>query len=115
MVCGFGEKVHFKTTSEKSRRNKMDTEWDVGYLVGFNARTTEYLIGTEMGIISCATIRRLQDDLAYDKQCLEDVNVGYREYVCKGASSTNPRVRWAAPMAENKDPMPLGNRLFREG
>ena len=108
MVCGFGEKVHFKTTSEKSRRNKMDTEWDVGYLVGFNARTTESLIGTEMGIISCATMRRLQDDLAYDKQCLEDVNVGYREYVCKGASSTNPRVRWAAPMAENKDPMPFG-------
>ena len=39
MVCGFGERVHFKTTSDKNRKNKMDTEWDVGYFVVHNPRT----------------------------------------------------------------------------
>ena len=107
LVCGFGEKVHFKISTEKTRRNKMDTEWDVGYFVGLSPRTTEYLIATEMGIISCATMRRMPDEMAYDKKCLEIVKVGYRDYVCEGASSTNPRIRMALPMPKNYDPAPM--------
>ena len=42
------------------------------------------------GIISCTMMRRLHDDLAYDKVCLEEVKVGYRDFACKGAMSDNP-------------------------
>ena len=106
-ACGFGEKVNFKTTTYKTRKNKMDTEWDVGYFLGWKSRTTEYLVGTSEGIISCTTMRRLQDDLAYDKACLDEINVGYRDFVCKGAMSENPRVRMAVPMPENRDQAPI--------
>ena len=107
LVCGFGEKVHFKISTDNTRKNKMDTEWDVGYFVGLSPGTTEYLIATEMGIISCATMRRMPDEMAYDKKCLEIVKVGYRDYVCEGASSTNPRIRMALPMPKNYDPAPM--------
>ena len=64
-ACGFGERVHFKTTTEKTRKNKMDTEWDVGFYLGSNPRTTEYLVANEAGVISCTTIRRMPDENAY--------------------------------------------------
>ena len=37
---------------------------------------------------------------------LEEVKINYREYVCDGASSTNPRVRLAAPIPTRPDPAP---------
>ena len=77
-VAGFAEKVHFKFTTDKNNRQKMNTEWSTGYFVGVNGKTTEYLIATEEGIFSCATIRRLPDDEAYDKECLQAVKVRYR-------------------------------------
>ena len=106
-VCGFGERVHFKTTTEKTRKNKMDTEWDVGFYLGSNPRTTEYLVANEAGVISCTTIRRMPDENAYDKSCLEAVLVGHRDYVCNGASSTNPRIRLAVQAPVNHDPSPI--------
>ena len=72
-MCGLGERVHFKTTSEKSRKNELDTEWDTGFDLGTSPRTTEYLVGNEAGIISCSTFRRMPDENTYDKACLEVV------------------------------------------
>ena len=37
-ACGLGEKVGFSTTTYKTRKNKMDTEWDVGYVLGWKSR-----------------------------------------------------------------------------
>ena len=56
--------------------------------------------------MSRLTARRLQDDLAYDAQCLQEVKIGYREYVCHGAMSSNSRVRFAVPLPDNRDPAP---------
>ena len=86
-ACGSGEKVNFKTTTYKTRKNKIDTEWDLGYFLGWKLRSTEYLVGTSEGIISCTTMRRLQDDLAYDKACLDEVSIGYRDFVCNARES----------------------------
>ena len=106
-VCGFAEKVHFKVTTDKNRKNKMDTEWDVGFYLGTNPRTAEYLVHNEAGVISCSTIRRMQDDKAYDDKCVEAINRSYRDYVCEGSSSTNPRVRMATHMPSRPDPAPI--------
>ena len=70
-VAGFAEKIHFKFTTDKNHRNKMNTEWSTGFFVGISGKQTEYLVATEEGIFSCATIRRLPDDEAYDPSCIQ--------------------------------------------
>ena len=87
-VAGFGEKVNFKFTTDKNNRNKMNSEWSTGYFVGINGKTTEYLIATADGVFSCAAIRRLPDEEAYNPECINIVKVTFREYVLGGASST---------------------------
>ena len=62
----------------------MNTEWSTGFFIGVTGRTTVYLVATEEGIFSCATIRRLPDDEAYDPACIDIVMVTYREYVLEG-------------------------------
>ena len=111
-VCGFAETVHFKTTTDKNRKNKMDTEWDIGIYIGTNPRTTEYLVHNETGIISCSTIRRMPDDKAYDPKCVELVSKSYRDYVCEGASSTNPKVRLAVSIPSLPDPAPAAGPII---
>ena len=102
-VCGFAEKIHFKVTADKSHRSKMETDWGIGYYLGTNGRTLEYLVGTEQGIIKCDTIKRMPDDVAYDKECLEIVKTGYREFVLKGASSKVTATRVSDPLPKNPD------------
>ena len=51
----------------------MNTEWSTGYFVGLNGKTTEYVVATADGVFSCATIRRLPDDEAYDPECINIV------------------------------------------
>ena len=86
-TCGFAEKVHYTCTTDKNRRNKMETDWGILYHQGSNSRIAEHLIGTEQGIDKVDTFRIMPDDVAYDEACFMIVNVGYREYVCEGASS----------------------------
>ena len=86
-TCGFAEKVHYKFTTDKNRRHQMETDWGIGYVLGSNSCTAEHLIGTEQGIVKVDTFRKMPDDVAHNEACLKIVNVGYREYVCEGASS----------------------------
>ena len=103
-TCGFAEKVHFKISTDKNRRNKMETDWGIGYYLGSSSRTTEHLIGTEHGIVKVDTFRRMPDDVAYDAACLDTVKIGYREYVCEGATSTMPMIRPSDPLPRNANP-----------
>ena len=103
-MAAFGEKVMFKYTTDKNRRNKMETEWDMGYFVGVNPKTTEYIIAKGTGVFSCATIRRLQDDKAYDPMILQEVKISYQEYVLEGSRSTPVGVRIHSPAAHNPNP-----------
>ena len=81
----------------------METDSDIGYYLGSNGRTLEHLIGTENGIIKCDTIKRMPDDLAYDKSCLAVVAVGYRDFVLKGGPSKKPSVRSSHPHPKSPD------------
>ena len=49
----------------------------------------------------------IAEDLAYDQACLEGIKVAYRDYVCRGAMSDNPRVKMAVPMPEMRDQAPI--------
>ena len=56
------------------------------------------------GAFTCSTMRRLQEDKAFDKNVLKDVKVNYREYVTEGASSSPVEVRPAVPSAPANGP-----------
>ena len=46
----------------------------------------------------------MPDGVVYDEACLKIVNVGFREYVCEGASSGPLMVRSSDPLLRNIDP-----------
>ena len=103
-TCGFAQKVHYNAMTDKNRRNKMETDWGIGYYLGSYSRTAEHFIGTEQVIVKVDTIKRTPDDVAYDEACLKIVNVGYRDYVCEGASSGQLVVRSSDHWPRNIDP-----------
>ena len=77
----------FEYATDKAKRNKTETEWDSGCFVEINSRTTEYSIAKGSGVFSTTTIRRHQDDKAYDPEILKEVNILHRDYVMQGAKS----------------------------
>ena len=82
----------------------MSTEWCTGYFVGVNGKATEYLAATS---VSCAAIRRLPDEEAYDPEWIQAVKITYREYVLEGAKSSPIGVRFGENSINNAktDPM----------
>ena len=92
-VAGFGENINFKFTTDKNHMNKMNTEWCTGYFLGVSGKTIEYLVATSDGIFSCATIRRLPDEEAYDPECIQAWKIIDREYVLEGTKSAPIGVR----------------------
>jgi len=105
----------FKYTTDKTRRHKMETEWDTGYFIGINSRTTEYLIAKGSGIFSTTTIRRHQDDKAYDPEIVKEVTILHRDYVMDGAKSTPVGVRQhtAATSTPNPEATPIMPRRMK--
>ena len=87
-------KIHFNLTTDKNHMHKINTECSTGFFIGINGKTTEYLVATEERKLSCATIRRLPDDEAYDSKCIQLVNITYRDYVLEGARSSPVGVRF---------------------
>ena len=76
--------------------------------MGIVCRSGQYVIANEGGLFTCSNIKRYLDDQAYDEQILEVAELKYREYVCQGAKSTNPRVRFAEVPRSNPNPEPIG-------
>ena len=87
-ITAFGEKVMFKYTTDKTKWNKMETEWGTGYFIGINSRTTVYFIAEGSGIFWTTSIRRHQDDKAYDPEIVKDVTILHGDYTMHGDKST---------------------------
>ena len=89
-VIGFSENVHFQFQIQREKKNACSNERSgAGWFVGIANRNMEYLVATKDGIISCSTVRRLPDNEAYDKKCIEEVDVKFTDYV-KIGSRTAP-------------------------
>ena len=50
--------------------HKADTRVMQGVFLGYESRTTEYIIGTVDGILKCRTVRRRAEQIAYDPECM---------------------------------------------
>ena len=73
VTCGCCENVHFKINMDKDHKQKSESELSMGCYLGSSSRTTEYIIGSEHGIVECDTFRRMQDDLAYNYGCCKAI------------------------------------------
>ena len=76
--------------------------------VGIVNRNTEYLLATTDAIVSCSTVRRWPDNEAYDKKCIEEVDIKYTDYVKTGPRTAPIAVRFT-PKLNNiaPDPYPI--------
>ena len=73
--------------------------------MGIVNRNAEYLIATHQGIISCSTVLRLPDNEAYDKKCIEDIDIKYTDYVKIGSRTAPTAVRFT-PTSKDVAPDP---------
>ena len=60
--------------------------------VGIVNRNTEYLITD--GVIFCSTVRRLPDNEAYDKKCIDDIIVKHTDFVKPGSRTAPIAIRF---------------------
>ena len=57
-IFGFGEVVDYILETDNSSIHKADSRVGKGIFLGYIWRSTEYLNGTENGILQCRTVRR---------------------------------------------------------
>ena len=87
-VIGFAEAVDFILEPSKQHIHKADSRLMKGIFLGYEWRTTEYIVGTAEGVFKCRTIRRRAEEVAYDPECMDYLSIPYDEYVLKGARTT---------------------------
>ena len=73
------------------------------------------MVAKGSGVFSTTTIRRHQDDKAYDPEIVKEVTILHRHYVMDGAKSTPTEVRphTAAPSIPNPAATPMMPRRIR--
>ena len=71
----------------------MESEWEHSYFLGVHPSTTENIIGNNDDVFSCATMRRLQEDKAFDTSVIKGINMRYKDYIIEGARSSPVEVR----------------------
>ena len=89
-VIGFAEAVDFILEPSKQHIHKADSRLMNGIFLGYEWRTTEYIVGTAEGVFKCRTIRRQAEEVAYDPECMDYLTIPYDEYVLKGARPHDP-------------------------
>jgi hypothetical protein len=105
----------FRFTPDKSNRKKMESDWSYGYFLGVNPGTTEYLVGNHDDVYSCCTMRRLEENKAFDASVVKEIDMRFSDYVIQGARSSPKEVRFAEPgqpvPASGGDPVPRRAKL----
>ena len=92
-ILPFGERVVFKTQPKNEQRNNMDSEWMVGVFVGMVNRSQEFLIMAKDAVYKVRTVRKIANEYAYDRECLDWATWKFEDYVKKGAKTLKNKVR----------------------
>ena len=61
-IAEFGEVVHFKIPKTQHMPGKYEDVWSDGLWLGFEMRTAEHLIGTNVGVFRVSTVMRKPED-----------------------------------------------------
>ena len=91
----------------------MESDWDHGFFLGLKFGKTEYLIGFGDVVYSCATMRRLEENKAFDPTVMNETEMRYRDYILEGARSTPSKVRLPTAGAPVVDPEMSQLQLWR--
>ena len=110
-VIGFAESVDFILETNKNNIHKADSRVMNGIFLGYEWRSTEYIVGTADGIFKCRTVRRKAEEIAYDVNCFDFLKIPYDDYVLKGAKTTST-VTFGARSPAEPDPVPVRGREF---
>lgn len=86
-AVGFGQKVQFMTTPDKSKNNKFEGNWSVCYFIGVQNRSGERLIVKENGLYRCKTIRAMTHDQSYSDELMQMDVVTVDAYLREGAKT----------------------------
>ena len=112
IVVGFGEVVDYILEPAKGHMHKADSRVGKGVLLGYDRRSTEYIIGTGDGVYKCRTVRRRAKENSCDAELIDAIKMSYDEYILEGAKTT-PAVTFARPAAvEPEPPVPMRGRDF---
>ena len=112
IVAGFGEVVDYILEPSKGHMHKADSRVGTGIFMGYDWRSTEYIIGTSDGVYKCRTIRRRAKENSYDTELFNSIKVSYDEFILDGARTT-PAVTFARSDAvEAAPPVPMRGREF---
>ena len=65
--------------------------------MGVNPGTTEYLTGNHDDVYSCSTMKKMEEDKAFDASIIKEIDMRYSDYVTQGARPSPAEVRPAAP------------------
>ena len=97
-MVSFGEVVMCKLATDKTRRHKLESEWDRGIVVGMSGRSREMLIATDEDVFKCRTVRRVPREHMADPTCLDQIEVSVTEYLKRGARTTSSKPKAIGPM-----------------
>ena len=100
-MVSFGEVVMYKLATEKTRRHKLDSEWDRGIIVGMSGRTTDMLVANSENVFKCRTVRRVPKEHMADPECLEKVKVSVADYFKRGARTTSQKPKIVEPIPKS--------------
>ena len=103
-IAIFGERIIFKFTTDTNNRKTIESDWDHGLFLRVNPGTTEYLVGSGDDVYSCATIRRLEEDKAFDPSIIKETKMRYRDYILEGARLIPVEVRIPTTSTPITDP-----------
>ena len=111
-VIGFAEAVDFILEPDKRNMHKGDSRVMKGIFLGYEWRTTEYLVGNAEGMFKCRTVGRRAEEAGYDPECGGYLKIPYDEYVMKGARTTPVVVPGQARSPDDDPPVPVRGREF---
>ena len=77
--------MDFILETGKKSMHKGDSRVMKGIFLGYEWRTTEYLVGTGEGIFKRRTVLRRADFVGCDPDCVDFLKIAYDECVPKGA------------------------------
>ena len=90
--------------------HKGDSRVMNGIFLGYEWRSTEYLVANSEGIFKCRTVRRNPEEIAYDADCTEYLKIASDEYVLKGAKTSPPTVTRGPREPDGDVPVPVRGR-----
>ena len=87
-IAYFGEKVMYRILDNAHRVDKHEGRWETGIWLGVIPRTDEDLIGTPLGVVKAAAVKRLGEKSRWDAELIEAV-VGYPWQPVPGSPGTH--------------------------